>query len=336
MAVLPVRVVPVRVVSAGGECGSFDAHSCARVGVDGVGELAEVGLVAGGTASGARRVGDGRVVLGEGPVEGLDEGRGRVVADRPGASDERSGAPAEECLGESAERRRPRGEPADVARVQEDERTRGRGIRRPDIGQVVAQLVVGVAGPRHLLLRAEAGQQELLRLRGRVVPAAVAGEVQEVEALVHEGGDAVGVVGIDRRRREALLEEPPFLGGVGEVQHLLRILGADIAHPAGFDVELGGVGGVVDPAGEAVRAEESRAAVVRDSGGRHEVHHLPWHVELAGGLHDEPLESVGSGIPEEFEHLTAEERARESHAEIAQAAQAVPGPVAAVADLGEL
>ena len=303
--------------------------------VDGVGELGEVGVVAGGAAGGAGRVGDGGVVVGERRVERLDEGGRGVVADGPRASDERGRASAEERLGEPAERRRPRREAADVARVEEDERALRRGIHDPAVGQVVAQFAVGVAGERHVLDLAERGEQQLLRLRGAVAPASVAGEVQQVESVAHQAGDPVGVVGVDGLRTEPLLEEPALLRGVRELEALVGVLGADVAHAVGGHGQLDRVRRVVDPPGEPVAAEEPRSPVVGDADGRHEVHDLPRHVELARGLDDQPVELVGRRVPEQVEHVAAEEGAREAHAELAQAVQSVPRAVVAIADVAE-
>jgi hypothetical protein len=124
-----------------------------------VGELGEVGVVAGGAAGGAGRVGDGGVVVGERRVERLHEGGRGVVADGPRASDERGRPAAQERLGESAERRGPRREAADVARVEEDDRALRPGIQHAPVWQVVAQLAVGVAGEGHVLDLAERGEQ---------------------------------------------------------------------------------------------------------------------------------------------------------------------------------
>ena len=65
------------------------------------------------------------------------------------------------------------------------------------------------------------------------------------------------------------------------------------------------------------------------------MHDLPRHVELARGLDDQAVELVGRRVPEQVEHVAAEERAREAHAELAQSVQSVPRAVVAIADVAE-
>ena len=128
-------------------CGRTSGQPGVGMGVDGVGEPGQVAAGAGGLAGvdGGARDGGARVEPG---VERLDEGPGRLVADRPQAADEGRGPAAQEGLRETAHLRPGRRRLAQAAGVDDDDRSGRREGQRFPFGQRRAQVVEGEGARR--------------------------------------------------------------------------------------------------------------------------------------------------------------------------------------------